>query len=211
MTDIITEELQNVAECVIATASQHTSVAGFSWKVRFSESVRNTHSAPQSGVRNFTGDPDLPTGYPGFSGRVWIRYGDMPKRPGYMPGSDPFCRSLTYTGTGGSGGYNGPWTASYSQWHRHKNVLSPEFPEPMIYSWDYKFFLADWPELEKIVAQQRLLDSLVGENWAFEWHRYLWTDPEYIERDRKIDQKISLSRGVHPNSKCEKDQKQFAI
>lgn len=187
MTDIIRPELDKVAHAVIEKISQRVPVAGFSWQIRLYASVSNTHQAPQNGVQNFTGDPDLPIGYPGFVGRVWIRYGD--DRPKHQPGSEPFWGTLTYTGTGGSGGYNGPWTRVRSLWHKHREILTGEFAEPSIHSWDYIFFLADWPDLEKRLDQQRIISALTGESEPGIF-RYLWTDPEYVEQDRLMSERI---------------------
>lgn len=187
MTDIIRQELDRVAHAVIDKISQRQPVAGFSWEIRFYTSVSNTHEAPENGVRNFSGDPDLPTGYPGFGGRVWIRYGD--DREKHLPGSEPFWGTRTYPGTGGSGGYNGPWTRTHSLWHKHRKILRDEFPEPSIYSWNYRFFLEDWPTLEKRVEQQRIISALTGESEREIWN-YLWTDPKYVEQDRGMNQRI---------------------
>ena len=187
MTDLIRPELDGIAHAVIDNISQQAPVAGFSWKIRFLPSVRNTHVAPENGVRNFLGDPDLPTGYPGVVGRVWIRYGN--DREKHLPGSDPFWGTRTYPGTGGSGGYNGPWSRTHSLWHKHQKFLRDEFPEPSIYSWDYRFFLADWPNLEKRVEQQKIISALRGESDREIWD-YLWTDPEYAELDRLMNERI---------------------
>lgn len=190
MTDILRPELDRVAHAVIDKISQQTPVAGFSWEIRFYTSVSNTHEAPQNGVRNFTGDPDLPTGYPGFGGCVWIRYGDDHEK--HLPGSEPFGGTRTYPGTGGSGGYNGPWTRTHSLWHKHRKILRDEFPEPSIYSWNYRFFLEDWPNLKKRVEQQRIVSALTGESER-EIFNYLWIDPDYVERDRAMSYRILLA------------------
>ena len=51
-------------------------VVGFAWAMGHG-TVRNTHSAPMNGEQNWSAsDPNIPTGYPGWNGRVWIRYKD---------------------------------------------------------------------------------------------------------------------------------------
>lgn len=187
MTDIISPELNRVAESVIHQISQVEPVAGFSWEIRLYNSVSNIHEAPQQGVRNFTQHPDLPTGYPGFRGRVWIRYAD--DRPKHLPGSQPFRGTLTYTGTGGTGSYNGPWRKTRSLWRKYSEILQAEFPKPAVYSWNYRFFLDDWPTLKKRVEQQQIMSALTGESERAIF-RYLWEDPDYVEQDRRMMEKI---------------------
>lgn len=189
MSDLINQELDSVAESVIRTISKKIPVAGFSWQIRFRDRVSNTHSAPRKGVQKFVVDSELPLGYPGFMGRVWVRYAET--CPSF--GSAPFRQTLTHTGSGGFGDYSGIWTRLYSMWYKHKEILSRDFPEPQIYSWDYRFFLADWPNLEKRVEQQQLLDVLTDEDsLSFtRTHNYRWEDPVFIERDRLMFQEVS--------------------
>jgi hypothetical protein len=56
-------------------------VVGFSWDIRDSM-VSNSHSAPLDGVSNWGGKDGLPTVYPGWTGRVWIRYDNTGLSPG---------------------------------------------------------------------------------------------------------------------------------
>lgn len=42
--------------------------------VHYSPNASNSHSSPILGVRNFSGKPELPTGYPALTGRVKFKY-----------------------------------------------------------------------------------------------------------------------------------------
>lgn len=176
------ETLDELAHCVIAVIESRFSkeynkappykVLGFAWELRHSNEVSNTHECPLDGVTNWgRRDPTAPSYYPGWVGRVWIRY------DGVMAGSAPFVRTLTHPGTGGYGGYNGPWEKLQLARHYHmqqknqKNLEPPPYPELMIFSWDYKFFDSDWPCLGK----DRLFDILKETDQKL--HRFLWEDP----------------------------------
>jgi hypothetical protein len=150
-------------------------VVGFSWDIRDSM-VSNSHSAPLDGVSNWGGKDGLPTVYPGWTGRVWIRYDNT----GLSPGSEPFNAALSYPGTGGVGGYNGPWEAvSVARWKRHGySKTKKTYPKINCYSWNYKIFLSDWPGLQTGIEQQRIVDKLAGVvTRAGIQHRFLWEDP----------------------------------
>src|ERR1700727_2046995 len=85
-------------------------VLGFSWDIWYRSTVSNSHSAPEGKQTNWGGyKTDIPTSYPGWEGRVWIRY--APIKNGHHISSTPFCNTLTHPGTGGSGTYDGPWSA----------------------------------------------------------------------------------------------------
>lgn len=179
--------LEDLAECVITVINQQPvdrykrsyrteqiKIAGFRWDIAHSDSVSNTHDCPIDGVTNWAGRvKDAPRGYPGWYGRVWIRYTNKPD----SFGSDPFHATLTYPGTGGFGGYNGPWDAVYSAWCKHEKA----FPEPQIYSWDYRFFDQDWPNLYK-----NNLFEIVKQIPMAQTNTWQWFDPEVEEQDDKL-------------------------
>lgn len=101
-------------------------------RVHYSPLVSNSHSCPKGGVTNWGRDKNLPTGYPGWSGRVT---GSLTRASKHMH-SYPYSRFLNMvsikTGTGGGG--NDGW------------------------GYDVKIFLDDWPGL----AQQVLFEKLKG-------------------------------------------------
>ncbi len=123
--------------------------------VRWSPSVSNSHSCPHNGVTNWgVRDPDAPTSYPGWSGRVeWIVR--WPKEwDGVYLGSDLFKglfgnggRQRAHTGTGGGGGMR------YSEKHKC-HVQS--------FGYDFKMFAADWPGMARVVGLQQLEEVLRG-------------------------------------------------
>jgi hypothetical protein len=129
----------------------------------------------------------IPTGYPGWSGRVWVRYAT---EEGYTFGGDPFTQSLTHTGTGGGGSYWGPWeTVCHHRYVRHGHRTSPDiYPEVNCFSWDYKIFDADWPELTANIINEfekaRVIAILQEKPIPdMRRHKFLWEDAATKEAD----------------------------
>lgn len=189
------ETLDELAECVIAvinsqpnqgwgekkrrTAVNHR-VAGFAWDITYSDRVSNSHSSSEGLPQNFTGREGVPRHYPGFLGRVWIRYADAPN----TWGSEPLEKTLTHTGTGGAGAYGGPWAAVASaRWQTYGHKRGADlYPEIHCYSWDYRFYLADWPSIARWVEKQQIWSELSGKPWQTN-HKFNWTDPEVLAAD----------------------------
>lgn len=180
-----------LAECVIAVANTHKNrtisrrgvlteseaakVVGLSWNIQYSPQVSTSHSSPMVGKN----DKDYA---PGMLGRVWIRYASD---YGYSFGSDPLRRTLTYTGTGGIGGYSGPFepimNARYKR-YGHFNKSEHKFPPVMAYSWDYRIYLSDWPLLEEFIGAQETWCILKNKQFSFK-HEFLWQDPDTLAAD----------------------------
>jgi hypothetical protein len=187
--------LNELGECTIAVINASVStpnfhsrksfcpvnVIGFRWEVRWGESVSNSHQCPLSGVTNWGNrDSNAPTGYPGWSGRVWIRYDKEPD----TFGSDLFRNTLTYTGTGGYGSYDGPWTY-LSTIHYRKNGHSKRIEKrPSIYSWDYRFYEDDWPLVAEFVEQRRNWAALQDKPYERS-HTFMWQDEATVEADKE--------------------------
>ena len=176
-----------LAECVIKVIDRKTPVAGFAWDIRRDTSVSNTHDCPIDGVTNWGGrDQNRPFGYPGWEGRVWIRY----KSDKETWGSDPFHATLTYPGTGGwRGSYDGPWQKISRAWHKahpnqNKKGFKPRYPQPQVYGWDYRFFDSDWPDL----YYTEIFDIIKGSKRTK--HKFLWEDPEVVDADRDFISKF---------------------
>jgi hypothetical protein len=156
-------------------------VVGFAWDIAYGE-VSNTHDCPIKGKTNWgRRDKDAPTSYPGWRGRVWIRYGDE-HRNGF--GSDPFGITLTYPGTGGWGSYSGPFQKiSKARFARYGHRHNPEdYPEPQIYSWDYRFYEDDWPAVKDWVEKQKVVAALTNTAPKTS-HKFEWWDPAIRARD----------------------------
>ena len=129
----------------------------------------------------------------GWLGRVWVRYAGRCE----SFGSDPFKATLTYPGTGGWGGYNGPWEQLNNAWHK---VVSPQcyrngrripvpkdlYPEPQAYSWDYRLFDQDWPGVTENLERQQMWDLLSDRKPQTITHEFLWEDPEIAAQDREF-------------------------
>jgi hypothetical protein len=152
-------------------------VVGFAWDMRYGN-ISTSHCAPICDESNFTN----PTTHPGWSGRLWIRYAE-PNQLSF--GSDLLDGAFTYTGTGGFGSYNGPWEdVSMTQ------IFCNYYPQPQIYSWDYRFFASDWPELERNCEKQAIWSSLSNKPAPFTTHRFEWHDPLTHSRDQQFLQMI---------------------
>jgi len=194
------ENLNEIFDAVKATVNESRAVAGLSWKVSYRNNVGNTHCAPIGKAQNWSSrDPNLPTGYPGFQGRVWVRFTNDSDKSGF--GSDPFRNSLTYTGTGGFGGYGGPWEEFASKRYRAPKRFKQLAPEPQIYSWDYKFFLEDFPAFADGVGAEIIAHEEEEDRHAV-WaklnkqyykrkeyvltHTKTWQDPEQVTKDEEF-------------------------
>ena len=206
------ETLDEIAEACIAVISKESvKVVGFAWSIKHKSKVSNSHSAPLDGYSNWGGsDTRGPVRhYPGFAGRVWIRY---ESDPDFMSMSDSFAATLTHTGTGGGGSYEGLWstisTAEYrTQTHpkdrRHKTIHA--YPAVRCYSFDYRFFQSDFPLLhtdpkillaaeyeafEKEQDDLELWNKLQGNYFLREKfeldHHFEWEDPETKAKDDKF-------------------------
>lgn len=192
--------LDELAHCVIATinAQKNTdhygkgtdsyNVVGFAWQINKSSEVSNSHSHPVDGMGNWSRrDDKLPTGYPGWSGRVWIRYNEDCKQWG----STPFSRTLTHTGTGGGGGYDGPWEdISNYRYRRYGHKRSKDmYPTINCYSWDYRFYDMDWPLLQRFYEEEEMVAKLKNLNPILAArHRFEWNDPVVVAADEAFKQ-----------------------
>lgn len=184
--------LDELARTVIRTIDRHLAdreesqsnrVVGFAWELRYGE-VSNSHVAPIGKKTNWSRIGELPSTYPGYQGRVWIRYSDLHRGHG----SDTFASTLTYTGTGGWGSYSGPFDRiSSRRFHRYGYTHGPEtYPEPQVYSWDYRFFEDDWPLIKQARERDQILAYLGGETGVYHTHRFEWQDPEILARDQQF-------------------------
>jgi len=154
-------------------------VVGFAWNICWTDHVSNSHSSPEGMSQNWTGrgvDKDgnpIPRGYPGWTGRVWIRYADAPQ----TFGSEPLNRTLTHSGTGGGGSYSGPWKDICNQhYNRYGHRRGPGmYPRPACYSWDYRIYAQDWPLVAEQIDKERMWAILKNESF-FGGHNFEWND-----------------------------------
>jgi hypothetical protein len=193
--------MDELAQCVIAVANEYreyrrdregnltagpkAKVVGFQWQITHSDSVSNSHSNPVEGVSNFSRHKDKPTGYPGWNGRVWIRYASD---EGYGFGNDALRQTLTHTGTGGYGGYSGPWEQVMSaRFRRYQRQYGPKtYPDIKAYSWDYRLYDMDWPLITELYEKELMWGILADRAVYNPTHRFLWEDPDTKLADAKF-------------------------
>lgn len=182
------DTLNRLAEAIISLINydlKGNKVVGFAWDIVYSDSVSNTHSCPDDGVTNWgwqRTENNLPCGYPGFSGRVWIRFDKSIS--GF--GSDTFAGSLSHPGTGGAGSYNGPWAGINSMIYQHRGNKNLPKKSVECYSWDYKIFADDWPLIKDTVGQELTMLELKGKGSSKIRHVYKWDDPEILTSDNQF-------------------------
>lgn len=160
-------------------------LVGLQLDMRFIESVSNTHHAPIGKPRNWHSNPELPKGYPGYYGRIWLRASDTVPHNAFHC-SDMLSSSscaIGNIGDGGYGPYGGMWENVYNTAYRlqRKNI---EAKSPRCYSYDYRIFVEDFPSL----WAQYLTDCLAGEITTKSF-TFAWTDPITMEQDQQLLQK----------------------
>lgn len=177
--------LDELFECIKAVMiNSGTKLTGLAFDIRYAE-VSTSHDAPLLFDRSKLKNYEFPL-LPGFSGRVWARYDSKPENTW---GSDPFSPTLSYTGTGGYGSYEGPWLGiSKSIYHLYRmagnstkgplTLKCGNVPDSYLhfYSYDYRLFLDDFPEIRKTIDEMLVLHKLGGggvpyrQNTHFEWN-----------------------------------------
>ena len=132
---------------------------------------------------------DRPRNYPGFEGRVWIRF-SSPQVDGEGNfrtwGSDAFRRTLSHVGTGGGGAYSGPWEKISSAYYNALEITKNSYKRPLICSWDFRFFLDDWPTAAKHVEQQIIMARLQNNPSPKISHQFKWDLPALLEGDQQF-------------------------
>lgn len=176
--------LPELGKVVLDLVNHKRTVVGLKWDIKHGK-VSNTHYCPEGGQTNWGGyhtKNGVPTSYTGWEGRIWVRY--LNNATGF--GGDPFSETLTYTGTGGFGSYDGPWSSVCKhRWDRYgyEKLKKGSYPEPYVYSWDYRFFDDDWPLIKSGVEEDRTVAMLKGVKYVEPRHTFEWYDPETIEKD----------------------------
>jgi len=207
----VPETLAEIAEACIAVINRTDPVVGFAWELKYSPEVGNSHYAPIAGHTNWGGRNPAAKGvrsYPGFFGRVWIRYADHCNDSFGESGN--FAKTLTWPGSGGYGAYDGLWQPiAHAAYQTDGHNRGESYPELRLFSWDYRLFLTDFPGYEE--EFNRLLDEfnqeaewdlLKGRNFNSSFavsHRFKWEDPtvkaaddafiEYYKQMQEMDPK----------------------
>ena len=175
------ESLDEIAQACIAVIDKvcKSSVIGFAWNVAYERNVSNSHNGPVAGHSNFGGRNSKANGvrsYPGFYGRVWIRFTGAGE---FMSLSDHFEKTLTYTGSGGGGAYDGLWSEVCSAAYRSRNKNGMHnYPEPHCFSWDYRFFASDFLGIQDTIVAEIAAHELAEDE------KYIWAElnTEYYKR-----------------------------
>lgn len=188
------ENMDDVGEAIRLKVLANTKnrLWGLHWAIRYTDPVSNSHSAPLEGVQNWGGKAGKPVGYPGWTGRVWVRYSSP--LDGF--GSDYFRGTLSHTGTGGFGGYDGPWQQIRGAYYRNQDRIRKMHPkrangrpfcEAQTYSWEYRIYESDWPGPQKEREQKKLIAMLKGEEFRMPTHHFRWDDEEAVEHDAELN------------------------
>ena len=172
------DELGEFCIKIIDSQLKDSRVLGFKWDIRYDSHVSNSHDCPIIGVTNWRREDDKPKGYPGFSGRVWIRLSEEID----SFASDLFWKTFTHPGTGGFGSYSGPFTWISNCYFKRFGHGNSTYPKPVIYSWDYRFFLPDFPLILEYVNNYRPWLILQDKSPDFQ-HIFEWYDAETLEAD----------------------------
>lgn len=166
--------MTNLFEIWDSVLDKHPNQLGVFMHLTHSYNVSNTHSSPKNGVTNFCSKNNLPKGYPGFFGRIWIFTYNKLDRYKRMPpwGHDVYHRSGIHTGSGGSGiygfseinntiisdlkeKYNFCINTKYSEIYK-----TTRYKQHCPYGFEVKIFLDDFPELfaeERRQLERKLL------------------------------------------------------
>lgn len=176
------QTMDELAQCVIAVhnATGGNTLIGFKWIITHCD-VSNSHSAPEGKATNWSRKDNEPKSYPGWYGRVWVRYAS-PYR-GFI--SHVMPDTLTHIGAGGCGHYDGPFQRihdAYYQKHGHRKSISC----PEVFSWDYRIYDMDWPAATEIISQQNMYDKIAGRPTKSHQHIYEWHDPATLIADTEF-------------------------
>jgi hypothetical protein len=190
--------MNGLAFAVIAEISKTTKVVGLAWELTWCNRISNSHSAPHGYLTNWggkdkdkNGDP-APNGYPGFSGRIWIRYDTAPDSYRGPSANELLRRVHVHPGTGGGGSYDGIWSNIGTAVYRH-NVAARQnrkktVKEVHCYSWDCKIFDYDFPDVAlavKLAHEQECMWATLNNVPLPKApvHKFTWTDSTTLAGD----------------------------
>lgn len=171
---------------IVSRVSKKTPCVGLAWNLEWRSEVSNTHSSPKGYKSNWGGreknedGSPVPRAYPGWFGRIWIRYEPDPE---FFDSSRLLEAERIYPGTGGAGSYDGIWKeierAQYLNQIPYKKRIH-------CYGWDVKIWDWDWPEISEVYEKERAWAALKNEEPARPKHKFSWTDPDTLTEDRKF-------------------------
>lgn len=193
---ILADHIIDYVNLRLANKECDNKVEGLSFKLSWSNSVSNSHCCPRNGVRNWGGKETYsdgtakPRGYPGWHGRIWIRYSNQFY---IISGSDPLSGSGVHIGTGGYGSYSGPWELTLkSIWELKRQGRIDRDTNISCYSWDCKVFAEDFPDIAEEYTTARAMLRLQGMKHDPDLY-YLYTDPDVQTKDEELRQ-LSITK-----------------
>ena len=143
----------DVTRCTIAYLEHYfkkekLQVVYFCLKVMYGDSIPNTHHAPRGYDTNWGGrTKDIPTGYPGWVGRIWIGLSKPKTRIGISDSPNRVLKKIgihTMNGGGGS-------TSDIPSFIKDKLAPGRKITEYCkTWSWDVQMFLNDFPSLKML-------------------------------------------------------------
>jgi hypothetical protein len=163
-------------------------VIGFAWDLTHSNKVSNTHHAPLNGQTNWGGmNPSAGNGYPGWEGRIWVRFKQAPK----SFSDDTFLDTLIHPYCGGGGTYDGLWkpvsTLVYET-YGHKRPTGLRIPSTHFYSYQFMLFDSDFPQAKDIEDHKKLVtwNTLQDKQTAAARHSFKWEDQATLKFDKEF-------------------------
>lgn len=183
-------------------AEYNTRVAGLHIDTLYKTRVSNTHSCPIIGSTNFHQSATRANGYPGFSGRIWLRFAsnlDLKKATNMRRVSSFSMNTrstILHTGTGGYGTYdNEAWEELF---YAHRCEKTDDFYFYPL-SYDVKFFMHDilylFPDYINVLLDHdeknaifKLLSNDIQPPSPLIF-KYAWDDPNYEKIDASAGRK----------------------
>jgi len=156
-------------------SSNGTELVSMRFEVGYSNKVQSTHSCTL--FERLYHDTKAK---PGFDGRIWLRFTRSPK--GF--GSENMFGTATWTGSGG-GGWNEPWDKIVKLYYKAPKHIQKQFTNPYCLGYGYKFYLADFPDLEKDIKQQKIIAQLKDEKFEYKFQK-TWISLKQLEKDNRF-------------------------
>jgi hypothetical protein len=152
-------------------------LTGLALSMQWSDRVSNSHSCPINGTTNWDCDDTLPTGYPGFNGRIALRFDRSPT--GFS--TDVLHGSCAHGGSGG-------WRPSVKVW-KDVSRRATDANLPGHYTeYELRIYVEDFPKLARHMEQLKTMHLLQFPDKPFLLLRdYVWIDPLQQALDDQLE------------------------
>jgi len=147
-------------------------LVGMRFELDYNDEVLSTHSCTL--LEDLYKDTKVK---PGFAGRIWLRFSN----PCYGFSSGALFGTATWTGSGGSG-WDEPWKDVSKSYHRVQQHIKKTMQQPYCLGYDYRFFLADFPDLEKAIEQELIVAKLKDADFESKFQK-TWISSDQLEKD----------------------------